>query len=164
MFFYYICSIACSINNNMIMSISKSMLIMVGLVLLISCSHCDDFSANALSIRHLLAQQEKDWNRGDIEAYMSAYWQSDSLLFIGKKGHKYGWKTTLENYKKCYPDKQSMGTLKFTILKVEVLSAYSAFVVGKWELHRPSDAPSGHFSLVLSRFKRDWKIIIDHSS
>ena len=68
-------------------------------------------------IKKILFQQVDDWNNGDIEKYMEGYWNSDSLIFIGKSGIKYGWKSTLENYKKSYPDRQSMGRLNFTLLE-----------------------------------------------
>src|SRR5690348_407638 len=63
------------------------------------------------AIRQILEQQTEAWNNGDIEGFMQTYWKSDSLLFIGKNGVRRGWKETLENYKKGYPDKAAMGRL-----------------------------------------------------
>ena len=37
---------------------------------------------------------------GNLEEFMSFYWKSDSLMFIGKNGIQYGWQKTLDNYKK----------------------------------------------------------------
>ena len=34
-------------------------------------------------------------------------------MFVGSQGITYGWKATLENYKKGYPDRATMGKLKF---------------------------------------------------
>lgn len=112
----------------------------------------------------MLKNQEEDWNKGDIEAYMKGYWNSDSLLFIGKRGPKYGWKTTLENYRKSYPDKKAMGFLKFDFLNIEIFSKTEAVVIGKWQLTKDSETPQGYFSLVLKKIKGEWKIVIDHSS
>jgi hypothetical protein len=56
------------------------------------------------AIREILKKQTEGWNQGNIEKYMKTYWQSDSLIFVGKKGLTYGYKNTLENYKKSYPD------------------------------------------------------------
>jgi len=39
-------------------------------------------------------EQEKSWNSGDIDDFMSKYWNDDSLIFIGKSGINYGWKKT----------------------------------------------------------------------
>ena len=56
-------------------------------------------STDEQSIRTILAQQTLAWNNGNQEAFMKGYWQSDSLMFIGKSGITYGWQKTLDNYK-----------------------------------------------------------------
>jgi len=116
------------------------------------------------TIVSLLETQRLAWNRGDLEAYMQGYWHSDSLLFVGKSGPKYGWQTTLDNYKKGYPDKAAMGQLAFDILKVQLLDKTNAFVLGAWHLKREQDAPGGYFTLLLRKIKGVWIVIADHSS
>ena len=63
-----------------------------------------------LVLNHLHSQQ-KAWNEGNIDGFMSSYWNNDSLKFIGSKGITYGWQKTLDNYKKSYPNKEAMGKL-----------------------------------------------------
>ena len=116
------------------------------------------------AIRSLLDSQTIAWNNGDIEGFMKGYWKSDSLVFIGKSGVKYGYNTTLENYKKGYPDTASMGKLKFEILEMKRLSALYFHVVGKWHLQRTIGDVGGHFTLLLRKIKNRWYIISDHSS
>jgi len=116
------------------------------------------------AIRNLLADQTKNWNKGNIEAFMQGYWHSDSLLFVGKNGPKYGFKTTLENYKKSYPDTATMGKLSFEILKVEQLSPDRYFVLGKWMLKRSIGDLSGYYTLLFRKINNQWVIIADHSS
>jgi len=116
------------------------------------------------SIRAIMQTQEDAWNRGDLEAFMDSYWHSDSLKFIGSRGLTYGWQQTLDNYKKGYPDRDAMGTLKFTILSVEQLSSKSAFVIGKWHLARKAGDLSGHYTLLWKKIKGKWVIVADHSS
>jgi ketosteroid isomerase-like protein len=115
-------------------------------------------------IRQILKQQEIAWNEGNLEGFMQGYWKSDSLRFIGSRGIQYGWQTTLDNYKKGYPDKAAMGQLIFTILKVEKLSPTSAFIIGQWRLKREKDEPNGHFTLLWKKIKGQWLIVADHSS
>ena len=31
-----------------------------------------------------MMKQQQSWNEGNIEKFMSSYWKSDSLMFIGK--------------------------------------------------------------------------------
>lgn len=115
-------------------------------------------------IRNLLVQQTEAWNRGDISGFMQTYWQNDSLMFIGKDGVTWGWKNTLERYKKGYPDKETMGQLSFDVIQVKKLSAEYFFVVGKWMIKRNTGDLRGHYNLLMKRIKGQWKIIADHSS
>lgn len=121
-------------------------------------------NADELAVRQLLNKQVAAWNSGNIEAFMNGYWQSDSLVFIGKNGPKYGYTTTLENYKKSYPDTAAMGKLQFDILQMKRLSFQYYFVIGKWHLQRTAGDLLGHFTLLLKKVKKDWVIIADHSS
>ena len=115
-------------------------------------------------VRNILAQQSQAWNRGDIDAFMVGYWENDSLMFIGKSGVTYGFKNTLTNYKKNYPDTASMGKLTFTIIQVKQFSPEFFHVTGKYYLTRTIGDASGHFTLVFRRINGKWVIVSDHSS
>ena len=116
------------------------------------------------TIRNILRDQTENWNKGNIDAFMQGYWHSDSLLFVGKNGPKYGFQTTLENYKKSYPDAATMGKLSFEILKVEQLSPNRYFVLGKWMLKRSIGDVSGFYTLLFRKINNQWVIVVDHSS
>ncbi len=116
------------------------------------------------AIISLLNQQSEEWNKGSLDNFMKGYWENDSLLFIGKNGPKYGYKTTLNNYKKGYPDTSAMGKLKFDILSMKRLSGSYYFVLGKWNLARTIGDLQGHFTLILRKIKHKWVIVADHSS
>ena len=115
-------------------------------------------------IRKMLSAQEKAWNEGNLDKFMIGYWQSDSLLFIGSKGPKYGYDITLENYKKGYPDTAHMGKFTSTIISMRKLSPEYYFVVGKWFLKRSVGDASGHYTLLIRKIKGEWVIVADHSS
>jgi len=112
----------------------------------------------------LLNTQTQAWNRGDLEGFMKGYWENDSLRFIGKSGITYGYKNTLNNYKRGYPDTAAMGKLQFTILVVKKLSPRYYEVVGKWYLKRSIGDVSGHYTLLLRKINSKWVIVSDHSS
>lgn len=116
------------------------------------------------AILKVLSTQQAAWNQGDLNVFMQGYWKSDSLLFVGKSAPTKGWQATLDNYKKSYPNKLAMGTLGFDILKVELLDAQNAFVLGAWHLKRDRDAPSGYFTLWFRKINGEWKIVVDHTS
>jgi hypothetical protein len=116
-------------------------------------------------ILNILDRQTKAWNEGNVIDFMNGYWESDSLMYIGKSGVTYGFKSTLERYKKNYPDKSTMGILKFDIIKVNFISDDACFVVGKWYLTRPEKGDvGGHYTLLWRKMKGNWVIVADHSS
>ena len=121
-------------------------------------------SKDVSEIKALLVKQNAAWNKGDIAGFMEGYWNNDSMMFIGKSGIKYGWKNTLDNYKKGYPDTASMGKLKFELIEFKKLSTENYFVVGKWFLTRTIGNIDGVFTLVIKKIKNKWLIIADHSS
>jgi len=119
---------------------------------------------HSMKIMDAMAAQEEAWNRGDIAAFMSVYDRSDSLLFIGSAGPKYGYETVLNNYRKAYPDASAMGKLKFKVLHLNFMGSEHAHMVGEWQLDRDSNDVSGYFSLVWQLKQEGWKIVRDHSS
>jgi ketosteroid isomerase-like protein len=127
-------------------------------------NYCLAQSKDEIAVRQLLNDQTQAWNRGDIDLFMKTYWESDSLMFIGKNGVTYGWTNTLNNYKKNYPDTAAMGKLSFDILLVKRLSFQYFHVIGKWQLQRSIGDLSGHYTLLLKKSKGKWVIIADHSS
>ena len=121
-------------------------------------------SKDEQTIRTLIEEQRQSWNTGDKEKFMQTYWQSDSLMFIGKSGVTYGWEQTLKNYQKAYPDTAAMGKLKFSIIEVKRLSVLYFHITGKWELFRTAGNMEGHFTLLFKKVKNKWVIVADHSS
>lgn len=117
------------------------------------------------TIRQVLATQSAAWNRGDVTTFMQGYWQSDSLVFIGKSGLTYGWQPTLDNYRRSYPDAAAMGQLTFSNLRITPLGSEVAQVVGRWHLARPAAGDlTGHYLLIFRRINGQWVIVADHSS
>ena len=115
-------------------------------------------------VRNVLAKQNAACNRGDVDAFMVGYWENDSLMFIGRSGVTYGYKNTLANYKRNYPDTTAMGKLTFTLIQVKQLSPEYFHVTGKYYLTRTIGDASGHFTLMFRKINGKWVIISDHSS
>ena len=123
-----------------------------------------DSTTDIESIKSVLSEQEKAWNRGDIESFMEGYWKNENLSFIGSKGVTKGWDATLANYKRGYPDKSAMGILHFDIIELTSLNEAAAYMIGKYTLTRESDSPSGYFNLLWRKFDGKWVICSDHTS
>lgn len=145
----------------LLLSMKKSMILFLFFIVNIQVFAQD---TDKKSILKVLENQRQAWNRGDLVEYMQGYLKSDSLVFVGKSGIKYGWDNTLANYKKSYPDQKAMGFLSFNIKEVRLISANYGFVLGEWHLKSEKDEPKGFFTLLVRKVKGEWKVIADHSS
>ncbi len=115
-------------------------------------------------IEKVMSDQSAAWNNGDIDGFMAGYWNSEKLLFISGDNITRGWQPTLDRYKKSYDSRAKMGVLKFSGLEFTILSKDAAIVLGSWELKRENDNPKGKFTLTFRKFKKVWRIVMDHTS
>ena len=129
-------------------------------VLLYGCSEKENLPSE---ISKVIKKQETAWNNGDIDAFMEGYWNNDSMQFITKNGIRYGWKQTLESYKKSYSSKEKMGQLSFGNLKIKAIDSKTGHATGTWHIARSADSLEGHFSLLFKQFKNGPRIIVDHT-
>ena len=95
---------------------------------------------------------------------MVGYWESDSLMFIGKEKVHYGFDNTLKRYQNSYPNQEAMGKLKFEFVSMQPLSETAFFMVGKYHLTRTIVDLQGHFTLLWRKIAGEWVIVTDHSS
>jgi len=145
---------------------STPILLMQMICLILFCTSvlAQDSNKDFEQIKKIFFQQEDDWNQGDIDAFMEAYWKSENLQFGGANGITKGWKQTLESYKRGYPDKETMGILSFQIKDITQHSEEVVSLTGSWDLERINDCPGGHFLLIWRKIKGEWKIVVDHTS
>lgn len=137
--------------------------LVISILFLCGCAN-NRFEQNKKAIIAVMDSQAKCWSNGNIDGFMEGYWKSDSLRFLGRRGLTKGWQTTLNNYKKSYPDKKAMGILKFKQISFEQLSEKNMFVVGKWALEREKDTLSGYYSLLWQEIDGKWKVVFDHTN
>lgn len=112
-------------------------------------------------IENVLKAQQTAWSNYNLEGYMQGYWKNDSLKFYGSNGLTYGWKNTLEGYKKRYPSPEHTGELNFKINDISKITEGAYFVLGEYHLKRSVGHASGFFMLVFKKIKGEWKIIAD---
>jgi len=123
-----------------------------------------DRAAEKTAILQVMTTQQAAWNRGDLEGYMQGYWKSDSLRFASGGTVKYGWETTLQGYKRGYPDRAAIGRLTFSDMDVTFMAPDAAIVFGRWALERKNDAPHGLYTLLFRKRDKGWCIVADHTS
>jgi ketosteroid isomerase-like protein len=115
-------------------------------------------------IREVIRNQQRDWNRGDLESFMNGYEKGQRLVFTSGGKIRRGWNEALARYRESYPDRETMGQLEFSDLEITLLGKSAAVVLGRWALKRKQDNPRGVFTLVLRKAADGWKIIHDHTS
>jgi ketosteroid isomerase-like protein len=129
------------------------------------CSSAKTCSADA-GVRLLLETQSNAWNHGDLDQFLTGYLPSDQTSYVSSGTEVRGIEALRDRYQKKYGnDRETMGKLSFSELKVQNLGRTNALCIGHWKLDR-SDKPtvSGIFSLVLARTNSGWKIMHDHTS
>jgi beta-aspartyl-peptidase (threonine type) len=138
------------------------------LVVLLVCSMnaWSSPGAPAEQVRQVIAQQQDAWNRGDLEAFMSGYWNSPDLTFFSGAHDSKGWQAALDRYKKSYQSPgHEMGKLEFANLRIEMLGSDAAFVRGEFHLTMSDGkTPHGLFTLIFKKFPEGWKIVHDQSA
>ena len=117
-------------------------------------------------IAAMLERSATDWNRGDLNGFMSDY-ARDSLTGYMSGGHvQYGWQALYDRYQANYfaPGK-SRDSLSFDELHVRVLTPDFAYATARFTLsRRDSVVASGPFTLVLQKQGDRWRILHDHTS
>ncbi len=141
----------------------RYLLLLFALWMLVSNSYAADSES---AIKHVLTAQQDAWNRHDLDAFMSGYWNSPELTFFSGAKETRGWQATLERYRATYGSPgHAMGKLNFSDLRIEMLGPEAAFVRGAWHLTMPEGKnPEGRFTLIFRKVGDGWKIIHDHTS
>jgi beta-aspartyl-peptidase (threonine type) len=145
----------------------RDLILLVGIIAALAVSSIgqDAEDVARTAIRKMIEQQQAAWNRRDLEAFMSGYWNSPDLTFFSDGREAKGWQAALDHYKKAYQGAgHKMGRLEFANLRIEMLCPDAAFVRGDFRLTMSDgEKPQGLFTLILRKFPEGWKIVHDHS-
>lgn len=115
-------------------------------------------------IRAVMDAQVAAWNRGDIDGFMDGYARSNTTAFVSGGKTTYGWRTVRDRYRKKYNSRETMGTLKFSDIRITLLKGDQARVHGRWQLIRKTDRPHGSFILIFRHRPEGWRIVHDETS
>jgi ketosteroid isomerase-like protein len=125
----------------------------------------EEAKAARKAIHQVLMGQVEAWNKGDLKGFMAGYWHSKELTFYSGGNIIKGWDAMLERYQKKYQGEgKEMGKLAFEDIDIELLSATSAVVLGRWQLTLTKDSPKGLFTLIVRKTPDGWRIVHDHTS
>ena len=113
-----------------------------------------------------LTRSASDWNRGDLDGFMSDYAKDSTTSYVTAGHVQYGWQPLYDHYNSGYfaPGK-SRDSLSFVEVRVRPLTMDLAFATARYQLHRgDSLVSSGPFTLILQKRGARWLILHDHTS
>ena len=144
----------------------KFMRVLLAILLLVSFAAAQSASDSKAAVDKVLHAQQDAWNRHDLDAFMTGYWNSADLTFFSGAKESNGWQAAMDRYRATYSSPgHEMGKLDFSELKIESLGPDAAFVRGVWKLTMSDGKmPHGRFTLIFWKFPDGWKIIHDHTS
>jgi beta-aspartyl-peptidase (threonine type) len=124
-----------------------------------------DSAALSRLIGAQLDRSASDWNRGDLDGFLSDYAPESTTTFIDGRRAREGMGFIRGNYAPRFQPGARRDSLHFEELRVRALSSTLALVTARFILQRgPEVTASGPFTLVMERRPEGWKILHDHSS
>jgi ketosteroid isomerase-like protein len=122
--------------------------------------------AASTEIKAVMQKSAEDWNRGDLNAYVTCYKNSPDILLIGSTVER-GYDSMLQTYRTYYGTKEKMGVLSYSEFEVQSLNAKFATATGHFHLERTAvggGSADGFYLLVFEKTPQGWKIIRDDST
>ena len=104
------------------------------------------------------------WNRGDLDAYLAGYWDSDQTIWISSGYLRRGRKAIVATYKSRFSTPQQMGRLTLADLELDILTPTDAVAFGRWKLGLDQEPSTGFFTVRLKKVEGTWFYVCDHSS
>lgn len=119
----------------------------------------------ARAIQAQLARAAVDWNRGDLESFLSDYAAESTTTFVDGFRARRGIGFIRENYAPRFAPGARRDSLRFEEIETRSLTPTIALVTARYILERgDSVTASGPFTLIMERRPEGWRILHDHSS
>lgn len=124
-----------------------------------------DSTALTRLITAQLERSASDWNRGDLDGFLSDYAPDSTTTFIDGRHARQGIDFIRGNYAPRFSPGARRDSLHFEEVKARGLSPTLALVTARFILQRGSGiTASGPFTLIMERRPEGWKILHDHTS
>jgi uncharacterized protein (TIGR02246 family) len=115
-------------------------------------------------IRDRFEEAAEAWNRGDLDAYLAVYGDSEETRWISRGTIIRGVDAIRATYKSQYDSPEKMGKLEVNDLEIDILAEADALVVGKWSLTTGPVAHHGVFTVHMKKLQGEWVVVTDHTS
>lgn len=112
-----------------------------------------------------LERAATDWNRGDLNSFLSDYAPESTTTFVDGRRARHGFDFIRDNYAPRFAPGARRDSLRFEEVEARRLSPTLALVTARFILQRGGViTASGPFTLIMERRPEGWKILHDHSS
>jgi uncharacterized protein (TIGR02246 family) len=116
-------------------------------------------------ITRQLDRSASDWNRGDLDAFISDYAPESTTTFVDGRRARHGFDFIRQNYAPRFAPGARRDSLHFEEVEVRSLAPDLALVTARFVLMRNrAVTASGPFTLVMQQRPEGWRILHDHSS
>lgn len=120
-------------------------------------------------IAAMLANAASNWNRGDLDAFVSDYLPGAETTFIGSRGVLRGADAIRSAYAPRFAPGGVRDSLSFELVDVDPIASDVTHVIATYILARhvgtrDSVTARGPTSLLMRRVNGRWRIVHDHSS
>jgi uncharacterized protein (TIGR02246 family) len=123
-----------------------------------------DPAAEEAAIRHVIADMEAAWNRGDFRGYMAGFRNPD-VVFVSRGQFQQGWQGTLDHYLRDYggaPERR--GHLHFSDIRIEMLAPDAAQLISRYRLEGGDHPQDGINTRLMRKVGGRWVIALNHVS
>lgn len=120
--------------------------------------------ADRTAILDKIHRMEDAWNRSDFRGYMAGFKNPDVIFVSGGKFQDC-WQGTLDHYIRDYggsPERR--GKLHFYNMKVDLLAADAAMLIGQYRLERGTRVTEGVNTRLFRKVHGQWLITMNHVS
>jgi ketosteroid isomerase-like protein len=108
-------------------------------------------------IEALLSRSAAAWSAGDLDAFMECYENAPDTVYWSASRQASGYEAIRAMYAERFG--AEMGLLQFNVLQLKPIESSHVLVLGSFRL----GADSGHWSLLLRKTPRGWRISADHT-
>lgn len=117
------------------------------------------------TILQLTEKLQADWNGGDMEAYLAAYWNSDDFsLMFGDQAIR-GFNAVAGMFRGNWTTEEAMGNFTTTNVALRQISPDTVISSGGFTHVFPAETIEGSFSHVWKQFEDGrWLIVHEHTS
>jgi uncharacterized protein (TIGR02246 family) len=137
-------------------------------LLLAAAVACRTGSDSAPLSRQFTSQLDRaadDWNRGDLDGFLSDYAPESTTTFVDGRRARHGFDFIRQYYAPRFAPGARRDSLHFEEIEARRLSPQLALVTARFVLSRGGTiSASGPFTLIMEQRPAGWRILHDHSS